>query len=47
MLKSSWCDYSDAYILAKGTKTITVVPATATDDDANKRLEARNEKNNI
>ena len=33
MLKSSLCGYSDAYILAKGT--ITVTNAAAADADAN------------
>ena len=33
MLKSSLCDYSDAYILVKGT--ITVNNTAATDTDAN------------
>ena len=33
MLKSSLCDYSDAYILVKGT--ITVNNAAAADADAN------------
>ena len=40
MLKSSLCDYSGAYILHKGTITIIVGPATAT--DTNKRLEKQN-----
>ena len=35
MLRSNLCDYADAYILAKGTITIT-------DDDAAKRLDERN-----
>ena len=30
MLKSSLCDYSDAYILVKGTITITEAEADAT-----------------
>ena len=34
MLKSSLCDYSDAYILVKGT--ITVPNTAAADADANK-----------
>ena len=33
MLRSSFCDYSDAYILAKGT--ITVVNTAAADADTN------------
>ena len=37
MLRSSLCDYADAYILVKGTTTIT----GAGDDDAEKRLEER------
>ena len=38
MLNSSLCDYSDAYILVRGTITITGVWA----DDAAKRTDARN-----
>ena len=38
MLRSSLCDYADAYILVKGTITIT----GAGDDDAAKRLDERN-----
>ena len=38
MLRSNLCDYSDAYILVKGTITIT----GAGDDDAAKRLDERN-----
>ena len=38
MLKSSLCDYSDAYILVSGTITITEAGA----DDAAKRLDERN-----
>ena len=34
MLKSSLCDYSDAYILAKGT--VTVPNTAAADANANK-----------
>ena len=34
MLRSNLCDYADAYILVKGTITITV----AGNDDATKRL---------
>ena len=37
MLKSSLCDYSDAYILVSGTTTITGVGA----DDAAKRAYER------
>ena len=37
MLRSSLCDYSDAYILVTGTITITVAGA----DDATKRLDGR------
>ena len=29
MLKSSLCDYNDAYILVKGTKTVPNTPTTA------------------
>ena len=35
MLKSSLCDYSDAYILVKGTTGITVNNTAAADADAN------------
>ena len=38
MLKSSLCDYSDAYILVSGNITITGAGA----DDASKRLGERN-----
>ena len=38
MLRSKLCDYADAYILAKGTITIT----GAADHDAAKRLDERN-----
>ena len=38
MLRSNLCDYADAYILVKGTITIT----GAGDDDAAKRLHERN-----
>ena len=38
MLRSNLCDYPDAYILVKGTITIT----GAGDDDAAKRLDERN-----
>ena len=38
MLRSSLCDYADAYILVKGTITITGAGA----DDAAKRLDERN-----
>ena len=38
MLRSSLCDYADAYILVKGTITIT----GAGNDDAAKRLDERN-----
>ena len=37
-LRSNLCDYADAYILVKGTITIT----GAGDDDAAKRLDERN-----
>ena len=33
MLRSSLCDYSDAYILV--TRTVTIVNAAAADTDAN------------
>ena len=39
MLKSNLCDYADAYILVKGTITIT----GGGDDDAAKQLDKRNE----
>ena len=35
MLKSSLCDYSDAYILVKGTITIAPAPAPAANPDSN------------
>ena len=38
MLRSDLCDYADAYILVKGTITIT----GAGDDDAAKQLDERN-----
>ena len=38
MLRSSLCDYADAYILVMGTITIT----GAGDNDAAKRLDERN-----
>ena len=38
MLKSNLCDYTDAYILVKGTIIIT----GAGDDDAAQRLDKRN-----
>ena len=38
MLRSNLCDYRDAYILVKGTITIT----GAGDDDAAKRLDEKN-----
>ena len=43
MLKSGLCDYSDSYILVKGT--ITVQNTTATDadtDNTNKQITFRN-----
>ena len=40
MLKSSLCDYSDVYILFKGTITIT----GAGDDDAGKWADERNKR---
>ena len=40
MLKSSLCDYSDAYILFKGTITIT----GSRDDDAGKWTDERNKR---
>ena len=41
MLRSDLCDYADAYILVKGTITIT----GAGDDDAAKQLDERNKSN--
>ena len=35
MLKSSLCDYSDAYILFKGTITIAPVPPAAANPNNN------------
>ena len=40
MLRSSLCDYADAYILVKGTITIT----GEGDDVAAKQLEQKNKK---
>ena len=40
VLRSSWCDYSDAYILLIGTIMITGAGA----DDAAKRLDERNKR---
>ena len=40
MLKSDLFDYTDAYILVKGTITITGRPNDA--NDANKRIDERN-----
>ena len=37
MLRSNLCDYADAYVLLKGTITITVVG----NDDATKRVDER------
>ena len=37
MLKSSLCDYSDAYILVKGTITITPVPPPAVKPNNNNK----------
>ena len=39
MLRSSLCDYSDAFILVSGT--LTIIGAGA--DDAAKRMDERNE----
>ena len=38
MLKSSLCDYSDAYILVKATISIARVPAPAEPDNVNKEI---------
>ena len=38
MLKSSLCDYSDAYILVKGTITITGAGANAATQKADERI---------
>ena len=43
MLKSSLCDYSDAYILIKGTLTITGVG----DDAAARQTDERNKGSSI
>ena len=43
MLKSSLCDYSDAYVLVSG---ILVIDGVATDDNA-KSLHERNKKVNL
>ena len=37
MLRSSLCDYSDAYIFVKGTITIAPAPAQAANPDNNNR----------
>ena len=37
MLKSSLCDYSDAYILVKGTMAIAPAPAPAVNLDKNNK----------
>ena len=43
MLKSSSCDYSDAYILAKGTITVTNTPAVDVDvNNTNKKSNIQN-----
>ena len=43
MLKSSLCDYSDAYILVKGTITVTnTVAADAEANNANKKVIFKN-----
>ena len=43
MLRSNLCDYADAYVLVKGTTTIT----GAGNDDAAKRLDERNKGVNL
>ena len=45
MLKSHLFDYSNVYVLFKGSATITGLPATAT--DAKKGLDKQNKKSNI
>ena len=45
MLKSSLCDYSDAYIFAKGTKTINRRGADATARQADERNKGVSFKN--
>ena len=43
MLKSSLCDYSDAYILVKGTITVANIEGAATAaNSANKKATFRN-----
>ena len=47
MIKSSLCDYSDAYILVQGTMTITVGPAGDAEvarrtDKQNKEVKSKN-----
>ena len=43
MLKSSSCDYSDAYILVKGTITVSNTAAAYTNaNDANKKVISKN-----
>ena len=43
MLKSSLCDYSDAYILVKGTITVNNIAAAGADaNNANKKVMLKN-----
>ena len=43
MLKSSLCDYSDAYIHVKGTITVPITAAADTDaNNANKKVIFKN-----
>ena len=42
MLKSSLCDYSDAYILVKGTITVALVPRPTEPDNVGKKLVFKN-----
>ena len=37
MLKTSLCDYIDAYILVKGTTTVTLVPPAAANQNNNNK----------
>ena len=42
MLKSSLCDYNDAYILAKGTITVPNTGTAAADNNRNKNVILKN-----
>ena len=42
MLRSSLCDYSDAYILVKGNKTVNNTAAGAVANNTNKKVIFKN-----